>query len=217
VRDELLSPPDLKEAAMHGDSRGPIPTLTGFALVLALLTPLGAAAQSNAFVGIGAGAGVPTGASADAMGSGWLTEAMAGLVLPNGRVTLRVGGMYGQTSLRGADPMGDAGGMGPTGGMGSTDDGPGTPTSTHLLGAMAGVMAMPAWDWDWYPYVHAGAGALRARYDGSATSFAWSAGAGTTLKSRALDFYIEGRYLQARRGGETGAMVSATTGLRFPL
>jgi hypothetical protein len=207
----------MMEASMHGNRRGPTPAVPCFALVLALLAPAAAAAQSNAFVGIGAGAGIPTGASGDAMGSGWLTEAMAGLVLPNGRVTLRVGGMYGQTPLRTADPMGDAGGMGPPGDMGGTDDGPRAPTSTRLLGAMAGVMAMPAWDWDWYPYVHAGAGALRARYDGSATSFAWSAGAGTTLKSRALDFYIEGRYLQARRSGETGAMVSATTGLRFPL
>jgi hypothetical protein len=174
--------------------------VTALTLLLLALAPAGAAAQSG-FIGIGGGAGVPVGGAADAMGNAWVTEVMAGRVLPNGFMSVRIGGMYGQSRVDGIDE-----------GMMFMEGG-----TTRLLGAMAGLMAMPDWDWDWYPYVHAGAGAIRGRFQGSMTSFAWSAGAGTVLKLRTLDFYVEGRFLQALRSGERGEMVTATAGIRLPL
>jgi hypothetical protein len=187
------------EAVMQIDL--PVRARLGGALVLALalLAPAAVAGQSS-FFGIGAGAGIPVGGAADAMGNAWVTEVMAGRVLPNGFMSARIGGMFGQSQVAGVDD-----------GMMFMESG-----TTRLLGAMAGLMAMPDWDWDWYPYAHAGAGALHGRFQGGMTSFAWSAGAGTVLKLRAVDFYFEGRYLQALRSGERGEMVTATTGIRFP-
>jgi hypothetical protein len=173
-------------------------TLQGAALLLGLIALPSAAAGQSGFLGIGAGAGIPVGPD-DTMGNGWVTEVMAGRVLPNGFMSVRLGGMYAQSPIATMDAMQYVPGG-----------------TTRLLGAMAGLMAMPDWDWDWYPYVHAGAGAIHSRFHGSMTSFAWSAGAGTVLKLQKVDFYVEGRFQQARRGGERGQMVTATTGIRLP-
>jgi hypothetical protein len=169
------------------------------AVLLALAALPSAVAGQAGFLGIGGGAGIPVGGVRDGMGNGWVTEVMAGRVLPNGFMSVRLGGMYARS------PIATMGGM---------QDEPGG--TTRLLGAMAGLMAMPDWDWDWYPYVHAGAGAIHSRFHGSMTSFAWTAGAGTVLKLQNVDFYVEGRFQQARRSGERGQMVTATTGIRLP-
>jgi hypothetical protein len=174
------------------------------ALVILTCSAHGAAAQESGFIGIGAGAGIPAGSRSDGMRTGWVTEVMAGRVLPGNFASVRVGGMFARSPI---DGMMDAMWLGdplPEGGTG------------RLIGGMAGLMAMPDWDWDWYPYLHAGAGLVNARYQGSATSFAWSGGAGAVMKWRSLDFYVEGRLLQARSGSGHGEMVSITTGLRLP-
>jgi hypothetical protein len=174
-------------------------------LMLGACTASSAAAQSGGFVGLGGGASFPLGSRSDAMRTGWMTELMAGMVLPGNFASVRVGGMLGESQVR---PMDD--------GMWMGDPLPDARTS-RVVGGMAGLMAMPDWDWDWYPYVHAGVGVVSARYQGSATSFAWSGGAGAVMKWRSLDFYVESRFLQARRDGGDGSMVSATTGVRLPL
>jgi hypothetical protein len=164
-----------------------------------------AAAQESGFIGIGAGAGIPAGSRSGGMNTGWVTEVMAGRVLPGNFASVRLGGMFAQSRIDGM--AGDDMWMGdplPEGGTG------------RIIGGMAGLMAMPSWDWEWYPYLHAGAGIVNARYQGDVTSFAWSGGAGAVMKWRTLDFYVEGRLLQARRRSGHGEMGSITTGLRFP-
>jgi hypothetical protein len=175
------------------------------ALILVAVQTAAASAQTAGFVGLGGGASFPTGSRSDAMRTGWMTELMAGLVLPGNFASARIGGMLGESRV---GAMADDMWMG--------DPLPGGGTS-RVIGAVAGLMAMPDWDWDWYPYVHAGAGLVNARYQGSVTSFAWSGGAGAVMKWRTLDFYVEGRFLQARRDGGHGGMVSVTSGLRLPL
>ena len=85
----------------------------------------------------------------------------------------------------------------------------------RILGAMGGFMLMPDWNRDWVPYLLATAGAVNTEFAGRMTSFAWATGAGATLRWEALDFYVEGRFLQATRDGARGEMVSISTGIRF--
>jgi hypothetical protein len=89
-----------------------------------------------------------------------------------------------------------------------------TPGTQAMVALLGGFMAMPRWDYDWFPYVFVDAGALTARLHGSVTSFAWSSGVGTTLQWSTVDFFVEGRFLQARRAGTSGEMVFATMGVR---
>jgi hypothetical protein len=176
------------------------------ASIMLAVAPVAAIAQESGFIGIGAGAGIPAGSRSGGMSTGWVAEVMAGRVLPGNFASIRLGGMFAQSRIDGM--AGDAMWMGdplPEGGTG------------RIIGGMAGLMAMPSWDWDWYPYVHAGAGVVNARYQGDVTSFAWSGGAGAVMKWRTLDFYVEGRLLQARRGSGHGEMASITTGFRYPL
>jgi hypothetical protein len=175
-------------------------TLT--ALILLPLCAASAAGQANGFVGLGGGASMPAGSSSDNMRTGWVTELMAGLTLPGNFASVRVGGMFGESRV---EPM--------AGDMGMGDP---LPRTSRTISGMAGLMLMPDWDWDWYPYLHGGAGLVHARYQGSATSFGWSAGAGAVMKWRTLDFYVEGRFLQARRDAATGSMTAVTSGLRLP-
>jgi hypothetical protein len=163
-----------------------------------LLAAAPAAGQSNRFVGIGGGAGIPVGAPGEMMDIGWVAELMGGFVLPNNIMSVRLGVMHSSSRVPGMDAMEYI-----------------PPGTSRLYGAMAGVMMMPDWDWDWVPYVHAGAGALHSRFQGSTTSFAWATGAGATLKWRTIDFFVEGRLLQARRAGGRGEMVTLTTGIRL--
>jgi hypothetical protein len=160
-------------------------------------------AQSG-FAAVGGGASFPTGGRADVMRTGWVAELMAGTVLPGNFASFRVGGMFGESRV---DPMMD--------GMGLGDPLPEGGTSRVIAG-MAGLMAMPDWDWDWYPYIHASAGIINARFHGSATSFGWAAGAGAVMKWRSLDFYVESRFLQARRSEGSAGMGSVTSGVRLP-
>jgi hypothetical protein len=178
---------------------------TGAAVLVMLACSAGSAAtQESGFLGAGGGVGIPAGSRSDGMRTGWVTELMVGRVLPGGFASVRVGGMFAQSRIEGMAGEMWMGDPPPKGGTG------------RIVGGMAGLMAMPRWDWDWYPYLHAGAGLVNARYQGNATSFAWSGGAGAVLKSRTLDFYVEARLLQARRGGGHGEMASVTTGARLP-
>lgn len=157
-----------------------------------------ALAQSGRFLTVGGGASFPTGDASAAMDPGWMTEVMGGVVLPGNFASLRVGGMYGQSRVTGGT------------GMQAMEGG-----TQRIVGAMGGLMVMPDWNRDWVPYALATAGAINARFQGNATSFAWSTGAGATLQWEAVDFYVEGRFLQARKSAARGEMVSVTTGIRL--
>lgn len=158
-----------------------------------------AVGQSPQFVAVGAGASFPTGSGSEGMNPGFLAEAMAGKVLPGGFASARIGAMYGQSHLGGA-------------GMGMQSIEPGT---QRMFGLMAGLMVMPRWDYDWTPYALGTLGVVNARFQGTTNSFAWAAGAGTTLQWKEVDFFLEGRFLEARKGDGRGQMVSVTTGVRF--
>ena len=171
-------------------------------VLLALMWPTAARAQSGRFVAFGGGASFPAGSASEGMNTGWVTELMAGTVLPGGVLSLRTGLMYGRA------------------GIGDEDADPGMqmmePGTQKMLGAMAGLMAMPPqWNWDWVPYVFATAGVVNASYQGSMASFAWTGGAGTLLQLKPFDLYLEGRLLQARKNGGRGQMVSLTAGIRL--
>jgi hypothetical protein len=166
--------------------------------VVLLATLSSVANAQDSFLTIGAGPSFPTGSGSSGMKPGFMAEAMAGRVLPGGYASARIGAMYGQSRIGG--------------GMGMNAIEPGT---QRILGAMAGLMAMPKWDYDWFPYVLATAGVVKATFQGSTSSFAWATGAGTTLQWQAVDFYLEGRFLEARNDIGRGQMVSVTTGLRF--
>jgi hypothetical protein len=171
------------------------------ALTAAALATAAPEAAAQRFVTVGAGAGFPFGPDRGSMQTGWVTEIMAGMVLPNGFSSLRVGGMYAESRIAGSEGMG---------GMAFMPSGTG-----RLVGGMVGLMAMPNWDWDWFPYVHASAGAMNASFQGTTTSFAWSSGVGIVVQWRLIDFYTEGKFVQARRAGATGEMIAITTGLRL--
>ena len=118
-------------------------------LATAGASPRPAAAQLGHFLNLGAGVSLPAGTSRDAMNNGWLIQAMGGVTLPGGIVNLRVGGTYGEnkvTSMEG-----------------------GTATATSI---MTGVMLTPIAIGIFVPYTLADVGLVRARYLGSATSFA---------------------------------------------
>lgn len=159
--------------------------------------------EAGAFVAVGAGASLPSGGADDAMDPGWVAHLMGGRVLPGEFASARIGIMYGRSRVPGL-----AGGMG-------TSAPAMSPGTQEMVAVLGGLMAMPRWDYDWFPYVFADAGALTARLRGRITSFAWSSGVGTTLQWSAVDFQVEGRFLQARHSGTSGEMFFVTVGIRF--
>lgn len=177
--------------------RGIVPAM---ALVVALSIPCTVSGQR--FLTAGGGASFPVGGSRAMMHPGWVTELMAGAVLPGGYSSVRVGAMLGRSRVGSDDGM--------SGGMTTVE-----PGTQRMAGLMAGLMAMPRWDYDWMPYGFLSAGGVNSKLVGSVNSFAWATGVGVVLKWRAVDFYAESRFLQARKSGGTGEMVSLTGGLRF--
>ena len=166
------------------------------AVLLGAVCAMPAAGQQ--FLSLGAGASFPTGTVRAAMDPGWMTEVMGGVVLPGNFASVRIGAMYGQSRVGGGS------------GMMAAESG-----TQSIFGAMGGFMVMPDWNRDWVPYLLATAGAISAEYEGRMTSFAWSTGAGATLRWEALDFYVEGRFMQASKGSARGEMVSVTSGIRL--
>jgi hypothetical protein len=175
------------------------------ALAVLLAMPCPAPAQAARFVAFGGGAGVPVGGTADAMSRGWIAEAMGGITVSDGVIGLRLGAMYAynhvsmpvtpdEAMMLDADPLA---------------------RSSRKLGFMAGGMYMPLIVGPTVPYLLADAGVMRARYEDSATSLIWQAGAGTIVQLGSSRLYVEARLLQARRGARHGEMVPITAGIRF--
>jgi hypothetical protein len=156
------------------------------------LSPRPAVAQLGHFLNLGAGVSLPSGASGDAMNNGWLIQTMGGVTLPGGIVNLRIGGTYGRNKV-------------------SAMNG-GTATATSL---MTGVMLTPIAIGIFVPYTLADIGLVRASYAGRATSFAWQVGGGLLIQSGAAGWFIESRYMQARRAGQSGGMIPVAAGVRL--
>ncbi len=66
---------------------------------------------------------------------------------------------------------------------------------------MGGVMLTPIAIGIFVPYALADAGVLRASYKGSATSFAWQVGGGLLVQTGSVGWFVESRFMQARRAG----------------
>lgn len=156
------------------------------------LSPRPAAAQLGHFLNIGAGVSLPSGASGDTMKNGWLIQTMGGVTLPGGIINLRIGGTYGRSEV--------------------TDMNGGTATATSI---MTGVMLTPIAIGIFVPYTLADVGLLRASYAGSATSFAWQVGGGLLVQTGTVGWFVESRYMQARRAGQSGGMIPVAAGVRL--
>lgn len=165
--------------------------LAAACLTASAVSPRPAAAQLGHFLNIGAGVSLPSGASGDTMQNGWLIQTMGGVTLPGGIINLRIGGTYGQSEVTAMDG--------------------GTATSTSL---MTGVMLTPIAIGIFVPYALADIGLVRARYAGSATSFAWQVGGGLLVQSGTVGWFVESRYMQARRAGQSGGMIPIAAGVR---
>ena len=167
--------------------------LAGVCLTMAgSLSPRTATAQLGHFLNIGAGISLPSGASGDAMSNGWLIQTMGGVTLPGGIINLRVGGTYGRSKVTAMDG--------------------GTTTATSVMG---GVMLTPIAIGIFVPYALADAGVLRASYKGSATSFAWQVGGGLLVQTGSVGWFVESRFMQARRAGQSGGMIPVAAGVRL--
>jgi len=154
--------------------------------------PRRAAAQQGHFLNLGAGVSLPTGVSSEAMRNGWFTQAMGGVTLSGGIVNLRVGGTYGRSAVHGMEG--------------------GTASATSLMG---GVMLTPIAIGIVVPYALADAGVLIAQYQGHATSFAWQVGGGLLLQTGTRGWFVESRYMEARRAKQRGGMIPVAAGVRL--
>jgi hypothetical protein len=167
-------------------------------------------AQRATFVALGGGLTMPSGRASDAMRNGWIAEVMAGVTIFDGVIGLRLGANYGESTsdplLGGMDMDAMASGLGP----------PPQSGRTKRLGLMVGGMLMPLEIGRVTPYVLADAGTLRSTFVGHQNSFMWQAGGGVMLDLTRTRLYIETRYMEARKGSDSGAMLPITVGLRFP-
>jgi hypothetical protein len=177
----------------------------GLSLALFLMaTSHSAAAQARPFVALGGGAGLP-GGGGEGMRSGWVAEAMGGVTVLDGVIGLRVGGMFARNEVvMNAPDMDDI----------FAPDPPNARFSDKLA-VMAGGMYMPLIIGPTVPYLLGDIGLMRARYEGSANSLVWQAGAGTIVQLGAARLYVDARYLQARNGSRQDSMIPVTAGLRF--
>jgi hypothetical protein len=179
-------------------------------LVIALLVPVPAGAQLGRFLNFGAGVGIPSGASSEMMDAGWMLQTMGGVTLPGGIVNVRVGGTYGQNRVRAGSGMGGMDEM-----MNAQAPAPVEGGTAWSLSLMGGVMLTPWLIAGVVPYAIADAGVVRSSYEGTASSFAWQVGGGLLVNATAAGWFIESRYMQARKNGNRGAMVPIAAGVRF--
>jgi hypothetical protein len=147
------------------------------------LTALGAARPATAQalrVGIGAGVIAPAGNAAISDNAGWHVLGKVAVDVPLSPVSVRVDGLYGQTS----HPGGVAG-------------------HTSIGGALASlVWHLPTDAPEVKPYLLAGAGIYRVKPDTVAiTRFAFGVGGGVAFGHAPLHFSVEGRYLSVRASG----------------
>jgi hypothetical protein len=165
----------------------------GTALALSAST-----AQAQAYFGVGAGATIPTGDLADAVGTGWHAIANVGYDMPSG-LGLRGDFLYGQQSF---DANSDvklklAGFYGNVtygfGGAGAV--------KPYLIGTIGGTNSK----------------ASGGPIDGeSSTDLTYGAGAGIKFGNMSgATFYVEGRYLIVNGDGDDSKFIPVSAGIRF--
>ncbi len=152
------------------------------ALVLTLTARVAArpAAAQAVRIGLGAGVIAPAGTAAISDNAGWHVLGKVAVDVPLSPVSVRVDGLYGQTS----HPGGIAG-------------------HTSIGGGLASlVWHIPTEVPDVKPYLLAGAGIYRVKPDTVAiTRFAFGVGAGVAFGHAPVHFSVEGRYLSVRASG----------------
>lgn len=160
--------------------------------LLAVSAPGAAVAQSRGYVNVGGGVSLPIGDLKDAVKLGWLGQVAGGVKL-NDMFGVRVDGSYGQNKSKA------------TGGG-----------NVKFIGALGDVTLSPKMSGSMSPYVLAGAGFLNSKAGGaSSTAFAWNAGAGLGFGAGKVGFYVEARFLSAKKNGATSNMIPITVGVHL--
>jgi hypothetical protein len=168
--------PSLRGGYMHGARLAPL------VLTLTALVAARPAAAQVVRIGIGAGVIAPAGNAAISDNAGWHVLGKVAVDVPLSPLSVRVDGLYGQTS----HPGGVAGHTSIGGGLASL--------VWHIPTEAPGVK----------PYVLAGAGLYRVKPDTAAvTRFAFGVGGGVAFGHAPLHFSVEGRYLSVRANGGT--------------
>jgi hypothetical protein len=161
---------------MHGARLAPL------VLILTALVATRPAAAQSVRVGIGAGVIAPAGNATISDNAGWHVLGKVAVDVPLSPVSVRVDGLYGQTS----HPGGVAG-------------------HTSIAGGLASlVWHLPTEAADLKPYLLAGAGIYRVKPDTVAiTKFAFGVGGGVAFGHAPLHVSLEGRYLSVRASGSS--------------
>lgn len=166
----------------------------GTALALSAST-----AQAQAYFGVGAGATIPTGDLADAVGTGWHGIANIGYDMPSG-LGVRGDFLYGQHTydadsdfkLKLAGFWGNV-----TYGFGG-----GGSVKPYLIGTIGGTNSKTT-----------GPGDFESE---SSTDLTYGGGAGIKFGNMSgATFYVEGRYLIVNSDGDNGKFIPLSAGVRF--
>lgn len=165
----------------------------------AALTLNATAAQAQAYFGVGAGATIPTGDLADAVGTGWHGIANIGYDMPSG-LGVRGDFLYGQHTydadsdfkLKLAGFWGNV-----TYGFKSAGS-----IKPYLIGTIGGTNSKTTGP---------------DGFDGeSSTDLTYGAGAGIKFGNMSgATFYVEGRYLIVNSDGDNGKFIPVSAGVRF--
>jgi hypothetical protein len=154
--------------------------LTRLALTLSAVVATRPAAAQAVRVGIGAGVIAPAGNAVIGDNAGWHLLGKVAVDVPLVPISVRVDGLYGQTSHQG-----------------------GVPGHTSIGGGLASlVWHVPTDAPEVKPYLLAGAGVYRVQPDTTATTrVAFGVGGGVAFGHAPLHLSVEGRYLSVRASG----------------
>jgi opacity protein-like surface antigen len=156
--------------------------------------------------GFGGGLTAPTSDYATADKAGWHLLGKVDISIPMSPVSVRVDGLYGQTSHKDSSGVARAG-------------------NTKLGGGTADVVwHVPTTVPGFKPYLLAGGGVFNAKEtfpsgtgtsSVSSTKFAWGAGAGVSLGVGPVHGFVEGRYMSVQTSGTALKFMPLTVGVSF--
>jgi ABC-type uncharacterized transport system permease subunit len=164
----------------------------GTLILASVLSATTAVAQSARF-GLGGGLLVPTGDYNVVDKTGWHVLGKVDFAIPLSPVSVRVDGLYGQTTHRAA------------------------PGNTKLAGGTAdAVWHIPTAVPGFKPYLLGGVGMFNVNaYGGSSTKFTWGGGAGTSIGVGPIHGFAEARYMSIQESGASLKFIPVTVGLAF--
>jgi len=174
------------------------------ALTVASVASVATAPAQGARFGLGGGLVAPLSDYKDLDKMGWHATANVEFAIPLSPVSVRVDGLYGQTSHK---------------------DISGTPITgnTKLIGGLANVVyKIPVPAPIVKPYLLAGGGvynfhvtAPQASIDTSETKFTWDVGGGASFGAGPASFFVELRYVSIQTSGGSTKFVPITAGVTF--